>query len=318
MFEKLLVPLDGSPLAERAIPYALALAEGRSSQVTLVRSAIAHTIPGVDPTDAQVRVIAEAQAYLDDVARTFRERGIDVETGVPYGEAADGIVDEIAIRNAGAVVMATHGRSGLGRWVYGSVAESVLHRSNVPVLLVRAWQSSGRADSILKNTRVVLPLDGSAFAEAALPVAASVARSGHARLVLAQVVTTPEHGLAVEGLALPYDVDAWKDEARGYLANVADRVVVDYGIERPEIEVRVGDPGDCLVELIPETRASLVVMATHGRTGLGRVLLGSVAGSVLRQCSVPLFLVHPDTGQTSTGERTESARELVEAGSGSG
>ena len=135
--DKILVPLDGSALAESAIAKAMDLARGGST-LMLLRAAEAHTLPGVDPTEAQVEVVREAEEYLANVAARLKEQGIDsVETSVWYGPAASAIVDAARLRKADLIVMSTHGRSGLGRLILGSVAESVLRGTTTPILLLR-------------------------------------------------------------------------------------------------------------------------------------------------------------------------------------
>jgi nucleotide-binding universal stress UspA family protein len=135
---RILVPLDGSPLAEAAIGKALELA-GEGATLMLLRAAEAHTLPGMDPTEAQVEVVQEAERYLASVAAWARERGASkVETSVWYGPAASAIVDAARLRKADLIVMSTHGRSGIGRLIVGSVAESVLRGTTAPILLLRA------------------------------------------------------------------------------------------------------------------------------------------------------------------------------------
>ena len=136
---KILVPLDGSALAESAIPQAVELARGAGATVMLVRAAEAHTLPGVDPTEAQVAVVSEAEEYLAAVTARLKKEGLQaVETSVWYGPAGPAIVDAARLRKADLIVMSTHGRSGLGRLILGSVAESVLRGTSTPILLLRA------------------------------------------------------------------------------------------------------------------------------------------------------------------------------------
>jgi nucleotide-binding universal stress UspA family protein len=135
----ILVPLDGSALAEAALPKALELAEVSGARVLLVRAAQASTLPVADPTAAQVKVVTEAEAYLAEVqARLTRQGRVPVETSVWYGPAAYAIVEAARIRRVDQIVMTTHGRSGLGRLLLGSVAESVLRGTTTPILLLRA------------------------------------------------------------------------------------------------------------------------------------------------------------------------------------
>lgn len=136
--DKLLIPLDGSKLAEHALGKAVDVAEGEPTFL-LLRAAEASTWPGVDPTAEQIRVVREAEDYLEGVKRTLAARGIDrVETSVWYGPPASAIVEAAAVGKADLIVMSTHGRSGLGRLILGSVAEAVLRGTTTPILLLRA------------------------------------------------------------------------------------------------------------------------------------------------------------------------------------
>lgn len=294
MFRTILVPLDGSPLAERALPFAEALARATGGSIVLVRAAWARVIADADWIEAQAEAMDEAKSYLERVADHLAKRGIPTQTAVSSGYAAGVIVDETRLRKADVVVMATHGRSGLGRWVYGSVAEAVLARSQVPVLLIRAWQDEHAVDAIPDHPRLLVPLDGSEFAEAALPVAESLADALGGTLLLLRVVRLPEAPLTEDGKVIAYvdqELERLRAEAQDYLARVARGLAV--GHSAVESAVRVGEPSDAIVAASREFNASLVIMATHGRTGLSRLLLGSVADGVLRRGRVPVMLVRP-------------------------
>jgi len=137
--DRILVPLDGSALAEAAIDAALDLGGGTAPRLVLLRAAEAHTLPGADPTDEQVAVVREAEEYLAAVAERLAKRGLkDVDTSVWYGPAAAAVIEAAKLKKADLIVMSTHGRSGLGRLILGSVAESVLRGTTTPVCIVRA------------------------------------------------------------------------------------------------------------------------------------------------------------------------------------
>jgi nucleotide-binding universal stress UspA family protein len=137
--DKMLVPLDGSKLAEQALTKALDIAEGGKPTLLLLRAAEATTWPGADRTDEQVRVVREAEEYLDGVKAALARRGIrKVETSVWYGPPASAIVEAAGVAKADLIVMTTHGRSGLGRLILGSVAEAVLRGTSTPILLLRS------------------------------------------------------------------------------------------------------------------------------------------------------------------------------------
>jgi nucleotide-binding universal stress UspA family protein len=308
MVQTILIPLDGSPLAELALPYAEALAKKTGARVHLVQAAWAERPVDEHWGEHQADLAHEAQDYLAGASARLQAAGLQVSTSVPYGGAAEVILDQAAAESCDVIIMATHGRSGMGRWVYGSVAESVLARSPVPVLLVRAGQA---AEPVFDCPRVIVSLDGSEFSEAALPVAQTLARRLGAELVLVRVVPAPEHAIFDEQgrmvASIDQEAERLKYEGQDYLREVASRLATNGLTIRQE--VRVGDAATSIVAASQEGCAALVIMATHGRTGLGRLILGSVAGAVLRQGNVPLLLVRP--GQLE--EQREPERGVVEA-----
>jgi nucleotide-binding universal stress UspA family protein len=139
----ILVPLDGSTLAERALAKALELVNGSSATtVVLLRAAEATTLPGADPTEAQIAAVQEAETYLEAVAQRLAAQGVqNVQTSVWYGPPAPAIIEAARVRAIDLIVMSTHGRSGLGRLILGSVAESVLRGTHTPILLLRAEEA---------------------------------------------------------------------------------------------------------------------------------------------------------------------------------
>lgn len=144
--QKILVPLDGSALAEAALPQAMELATSTGAKLLLVRAAEAHTLPGADPTDAQIKVVSEAEEYLAQVQERLAAQGIKaVETSVWYGPAAYAIVEAARLAKADLIAMTTHGRSGLGRLILGSVAASVLRGTTTPILLIRVAEAPVQA-----------------------------------------------------------------------------------------------------------------------------------------------------------------------------
>ena len=136
MYQKILIPLDGSELAEKMLEEAKETAKLHQAEIALLRVVRAAVMPGTDPTDKEVAVVDAAQAYLDRVAERLRAEGFQVTTHVRYGHPAREIID--ASQKADLVAMSTHGRSGLGRFALGSVADKVVRHSQKPVLLIRA------------------------------------------------------------------------------------------------------------------------------------------------------------------------------------
>jgi nucleotide-binding universal stress UspA family protein len=295
MFDNILVPLDGSSVSEAALPYAEVLAARTGAKLTLIRAAQAPTLAGVRPA-AQLVAVTDAEVYLSSLAEELRGRRLNVETGVPYGlSPVDWIVEEISLRNADIVVMGTHDRAGVDRWLRGSVAESVVSHATVPVLLIRAADAMQPAEHFNTSQPVfVVPLDGSELAEAAVPVAMEFARCLNGRLVLVGVI--PEAGQPV--------VDVWgigtyagadharlEMDAQHYLAGASAQVEAD-GLTAYHV-VRQGDPAREIALTAQERDAAAVVMATHGRTGVARVMMGSIAGKVLHNSVCPVIVVRP-------------------------
>jgi nucleotide-binding universal stress UspA family protein len=138
MYKRILVPLDGSPVAEGVLPHVLELAKGLGAEVVLLSVAFAHIFPGADPIETQVTAVQEAENYVADRAKTQQDAGVRAEGKVRYGNAVEEIVDHVKRDHIDLIAMATHGRTGLKRVVLGSVAEHVLRQAPVPMLLLRA------------------------------------------------------------------------------------------------------------------------------------------------------------------------------------
>lgn len=292
MYRTILVPLDGSAFSERALPMATALARAMGANMVLMRAASASAFPGADPTEAQCQAVEEAQAYLSALATGLSGQGLSVKMATPYGDAAEAILLEIGLRGVDLVVMCTHGRSGLGRWIYGSVAEKVLAHSPAPVLLVHPTGEIVTLGPESARASILVPLDGSTFAETALPHAAALARMLGGTLHLVRAVELPMAAYSYPGVGLVQEsLEEEHHEAESYLEEVAQRLRSD-GLSVQTI-VREGWPADIIAYRGAELGSRLIVMATHGRTGIVRLLLGSVALAVIRRSPLPVLLIRP-------------------------
>jgi nucleotide-binding universal stress UspA family protein len=294
----LLVPLDGSALAERALPYAAALAARSGARIVLARVA----------PPASGGAEAEARDYLSSVAARLAELGLTVEPVVATGEVAEAVAETARAQSVDLLVMATHGRGGLGRWVYGSVAEALMARLPLPILLVRAWLPASAEPLRAERPRLLAALDGSALAEQALPVAERLADALSGELVLLRVVTRPDAPFAPDWVAGPapaYDFERAKAEAEAYLQQLAEQL--ERSGRRVRIDARVGEPGltseaDAIEAAGREHGAALVVMTTHGYTGLQRLVLGSVTDAVLRRSTLPVIVLRPQPSPDAAPE----------------
>jgi nucleotide-binding universal stress UspA family protein len=197
VLRRILIGLDGSPLAETIVDAVCALSERLRADIVLLHVVeVPDMVRAVDPGPSLDEIVAQecdrARAYLDRVAATIRGRGLPIHTAVSAGIAAKEIVRFAERERIDLVALATHGRSGLGRWIHGSVADAVLHDAPVPLLLLRPTTEGERTPAI---SRLVIPLDGSSLAEEAIPVAEELARALAVPVLLVRVV---------EPLSLPF------------------------------------------------------------------------------------------------------------------
>jgi nucleotide-binding universal stress UspA family protein len=297
MYKTLLVPLDGSAFSERALPLATTLARAAGATITLIHCAWSKPKPGEDANAAQQRAVGEAQTYLSGVASRLGTLNVRIGTRAPFAAPAAGILAEVTAAAADLVVMCTHGRSGVGRVLYGSVAEAVMAKSPVPVLLVHPTGPVPDLATAPGGSSVLVPLDGSALAEASLPAALDMARALGGALQLLRVVV-PNVGYYPDPmLGQPYISDSGEKviqeqtaEAEGYLKKISDGLAGDVTVQSL---VRLGWPSESIVDEAHASGAKLIAMATHGHTGLADLLMGNVALDVLRRSGLPLLLVRP-------------------------
>jgi nucleotide-binding universal stress UspA family protein len=287
MLSPMLVPLDGTPESESALPMVRTLARCTGAEILLLRV--------VGDTTCHVAE-SEAVAQLEWTAAELRGDGLAVRTDVLRGDPAERIV-EIACRIAGLVVMATREGRGLGRLLFGSVAERVVARSAVPVLLC---QPGGRRPTRLRT--LLVPVDGTEGDLAALEAAVGLADAAGAGLFLLHVVVplylyAPSND-PLGGISLnPYVEQDWDDAARHGAQAYVDglvRLAGRLGVDAEGCAVP-GPVADTIVGAAGWTRADLIVMSTHARTGAARALHGSVADAVVHAADHAVLLVHRDT-----------------------
>lgn len=298
MYKRVLVPLDGSPLAEGILPYVRTLARGLGVKVHLLQVldpekvrdlADPETGMWVDQVDESAR--ADALEYLKDVGRTV---GVDY-AGVEY-MVEEGNVPEAILRAAGddpgtLVAMATHGRSGLGRVLMGSVAAKVLDRSGSPMLLSKSREPALRQGEYpLKY--VIVPLDSSPEAESILPVVSGLARATGMEVLLVTVLDSATALSETSGIRLTPEIgtSGTEGELVTYLQVQAD-LLQRQGVSRVAVRGVTGGVADSIAELTRELPESLVAMATHGHTGLGDRLSGTTTDKVIQRSEAPVLVL---------------------------
>ena len=308
MYQTILVPLDGSALAERVVPYARALANAAGSRILLLRAVPAPAAPPGVPTANETRARREAEEYLTEVAARIAGPAI-VETAVFEADAADSIVEETRLRKVDLVVMSTHGSSGMRRVVYGSVADRVMRRVDVPVLLIPPGCQVAR--TLSKTPRIVVPLDGSDLSKEALGPAFDLASALGGEVILAHVIVPPTYTYADVPSYVLYDPSEDRKAARRYLEGVAEGVQA-IGVA-VSLHDAIGIPASTITAIALETEADLIVMATHGRGGISRLLMGSVATEVIRCASVPVMIVRPAAvrAQLNDTSGSDSIRPVI-------
>ena len=303
MYTRMLIPLDGSKLAENVLPYARALAGALKLRIELLsvvdtmdfaRTTHAGHVRDFDPI-IEAAVQAGGQ-YLEGVARSFT--GITVDNCVVEQGQADKIIIEKAARDKETLIaMATRGRSGIHRWLMGSVAEKVLRGATNPLLLVRG-DEEGKSDGEAALKSVVVPLDGSKLAESVLPRAIDLAKKLNLAIVLTRAYQIPLSA-AYAGADAPYvpNSDAllnWvREEAGAYLKAKVEELHQNR-VEKVSSILSIGSGADEIIELARGTPDNLIAMCTHGRSGVRRWALGSVTEKVVRHSGDPVLVVRAE------------------------
>lgn len=306
MYKKIAVPVDGSELAEQALPIAVDLAKRLSSSIVLI--AVLDKVEATGPDTLKVlegagiwtgvpRIALEPaperlRNYLKKVAGRLDLDGRVTEV-VREGDSASEIVAAATEEGAGMIVMTTRGRTGVARGLLGSVADRVVHSSTIPTLLVRAAKTKKRALAVSVK-HVILPLDGSKRAEAAIPHAKAVAKAYDAEIVIVRAVSMPSAAYVSGPYPYPH---SYYDDLRADLMENAEAYLkgVSARVKRGGYSVRSvglhGGASEQIVDIAKGEKDAIVVMTTRGHTGFQRWVLGSVADAVVHSATVPVLLV---------------------------
>jgi nucleotide-binding universal stress UspA family protein len=316
MSGRIVVPLDGSVLAEKALPYAIRLAQELKAELllikvvqtgTLVSETVTHEI---EVLDAATQYLKNVRQIISNLAYTSAIPREQVHIRAIYGEAVNRLVDLIPFEKADLVVMTTHARTGLSRLALGSVATELVRRLDQPVILIRpdAAEVNLPLEEIMRQTKpseinsprqLLVTLDGSPEAEVVLKPAVNLARWLQAALYLLRVehFYTPGDYALLTTYYAGYDVpelakenQKLRIEAYRYLDEIQK------GLTEPSLEiitkVQAGEPAVEIASYARQIKANLMVMATHARGRLGHALLGSVAEEVLRTSHIPIMMLH--------------------------
>jgi nucleotide-binding universal stress UspA family protein len=312
MYHSLLVPLDRSPFAEQALPLAVGIARRAHARLDLVEVHAVYSLEdrhaGWAPIDRErdAQRQLEEQLYLEATASLLTAvLPIMVSTGVLPGSVvlsemvADSILERVRANQADLIVMATHGHSLLRRFSDGSVADELIRRAGVPVLLVRPVSTAPPNFAEPRLDNILIPLDGSTLAEQVIGPALDLAQLMKARLTLLRVIgpRSVRHNGAAGGSP---------KEAAAYLERVAARVREQCVSVQARVVV-ARHVADTISEEAAADGSRLIAVATHGRGRLARLLWGSVAHRLIRVSASPILVYHP-SGNVAGQRRAETER----------
>jgi nucleotide-binding universal stress UspA family protein len=329
MFKRILVPLDGSTRAESAVPVAARIAQASEGSVILLQVATfpieiepEKKPPEVYSQAAFDKEVVDSRSYLDSIAKSDELEGIKTETAAVVGAIAPSILSAIQSLHADLVVMCSHGLTGFKRWALGSVAQKLVPHSPVPVLVLRDG-GVVPATAAQKPMCAFVPLDGSPLSESALEPAAllltALSPSAPKALHVMRVVDIPaSYGKFRSHVDATYDAGVRaeaKHEYQTYLDAIAKRITEgDFAKYNLTVTTSVPidmDVAEAIVQAAEQAEGTdagydLIVMATHGRGGVQRWMLGSVAERVLHATRVPLMVVHTVHTKHETHEKAHA------------
>jgi nucleotide-binding universal stress UspA family protein len=287
-YQRVLVPLDGSELAERAIPHAKTIAKTKGSELILFTVSIAS----VEQLDRPMK------AYLELNAKELQSEGIKASIAIAYGNVADEIVGFADKNNIDLIIISTHGYSGIKRWVLGSVARNVLYGTSVQVLLIKSKAPKAPRIDLKK---ILLPLDGSSFSETPIPFIAELTKGTEAETVLTVVSEpplVPSYGdRPINPTWKKHKNKLWAEtqqQASEYLRKVEARLKKQgMKVKSQVIPGELGKVAESIMQAAKEENVNLIAMTTHGRSGVSRWVYGGVANRIVEESLQPVLLVRP-------------------------
>ena len=297
MYTRMLIPLDGSKTAENVLPYGRILARTFQIPVELMEVLdIAGMASHVAAEKARRldTVVTEgersSEQYLKKIAGSFSD--VNVRCTVERGRPEDVIIEKAAADKTTLIAMATHGRSGMSRWLLGSIAEKVLRAATNPLLLVRASEEAlTEGEAVLRS--IIVPLDGSELAESVLPTAVKFARLFNVGMVLFRTYELPASAYYGRENYLPnYEElkNRVKEQAQDYLDKRIEAIKAE-GVQRVSSVLIEGSGPNEIIDYARKTPNALITMCTHGRSGVKRWVLGSVTEKVVRHSGDPVLVM---------------------------
>lgn len=303
IYRSILVPLDGSPLGEQALPLACSVAQQSGAVLHLVHVHTLHDtiyVEGMPVIDEQLDSIGRdhERAYLQRIrTRLTTNDALTIICANPDCEETVGhtLTQYIKVHNNDLVVMTTHGRSGLARFWLGSVVDMLIRASTYPLLLVHSYDGEPAAQPS-EEPQILIPLDGSALAEQVIEPALALGDSMGAAYVVLQIVRpTMLYGPLPYAEPVDFDPDGTQRrqaEAELYLDAVARRLQAA-GASVETMVLIAEHPAQAILDVAQRHATTLIALATHGRSGLRRAFLGSIADKVVRGTTIPVLVYRP-------------------------
>jgi nucleotide-binding universal stress UspA family protein len=292
----ILVPLDGSSLAECVLPHVIAIAPVTNAHVTLI-----HVLEQpqnrngnspIDPVGWHMQK-QELQGYLEQTVQRMQKSGLDVSHALLEGKSAESIIEYAHANNVDLIALSTHGRTGLSGWNVSSVVQKVLLRSYRSILLARAYASTFEDE--VKYKRLFIGSDGSARAEFMLPVAISLAQFHKAEVIIGTVVQKPQ---IIQRMPLSEEdaklIDLLTEKNQEIAAHYHEQITVQFSLKGLDVKstISVADhPVSALHNMVDEIKADLIILAAHGESGERRWPYGSIANSFIAHGSTPLMII---------------------------
>jgi nucleotide-binding universal stress UspA family protein len=304
MYSRVIMPLDGSNLAEHILPYVRILANGLQVPVDIVRVVEPAEFLATDPDsypkwDADfeamlTNVKTRAGEYINDVAKELSGTVPEVNQVFDTQDPVGHIINQANLHPDALIAMSTHGRAGIRKWVMGSVTEKVMSSVENPMLIVRP-REPGASVRGMRVENVVVPLDGSELAEQSLPVAVSLAKTLGLGIVLVRVISRGIESFSFDTYHSVVYEDIMKSieqDAVSYLSSVGGKLEAE-GVTDVEQVVCTGYAPTAIMETSQEKGNAIIAMTSHGRTGMKDWLMGSVADKVVRGSGIPVLLTRP-------------------------
>ena len=296
MFEHILLPLDGSSLAEMVLPHAISLSKAFDAKLTLIRVVyqVDHKtqLSSVNPIDWQMRK-SEAEAYIESVQDRLTQKNVRAEGRVIEGRPAQQIIQFAKNNNVDLIILSSHGNSGISGWNINSTVQKVLLRAYMPVMIIRAYQEMGENIESVTYRRIMVPLDGSKRAECILPLVESISEAQGCKVLLTHIVEEPRLPRSqpvsedIKSIVNQlneinvHEIEAYFSEIRGQF----DPHKVEIIIEKSE------EPSITLHDIVDREDIDLVLLSAHGYSGKGKWPYGKIALNFISYGTTPLIII---------------------------